>query len=160
MASGRRSIELRKTFQINSGGHSEGGTAAVSSGVEYSAWETYIATVIAKYRDGVILECLSELLSDEVSSHEAVTEGHISLLYTCLTDALEISNMFPVTEVSSLVSPLPFLPALSSLYLLLLVVLPAVVSAALPPPDPVAVPRRPSSPRVSSAGALCAAALS
>jgi hypothetical protein len=148
MASGRRSVELRKTFQGNT---SEGGALA-SSSVEYSAWETYIATMITKFRDGIILECLSELLSDEISSHEAVTEGHISLLYACLTDALEISNMFPVNEVPPSFSSLsPFL--LSS-------VLPAVVSTALPSTDPVSIPRGSASPSVSSPRALSAAALS
>jgi hypothetical protein len=99
MASGRRSIELRRTFSINSAVEDGSGEGSVS--LEFASWEAYIASMISKYRDGIILECLCELLSDEMSSHEALTEGHINLLYFSLADALEISSDFPINEVTS-----------------------------------------------------------
>lgn len=99
MSSGRRSIELRRTFVTNSNGNDDYQNANGCLSLEYSSWETYIASMISKYRDGIILECLCELFSDEIISHEALTEGHTGLLYSCLTDALEISSEFPIHEV-------------------------------------------------------------
>jgi hypothetical protein len=109
MASGRRSIELRRTFLTNTNGEEDQQNGSGSPSLEYSSWESYIASMIAKYRDGIILECLCELFSDEMSSHEALTEGHIGLLFSCLADALEISSDFPITEVRSSISPHPYL---------------------------------------------------
>lgn len=99
MSCGRRSIELRKTILSNTFSDDENASHNTGTMVEYTSWETYIASLISKYRDGIILECLCELLSDEISSHEALIEGHIALLYSCLTDSLELSVDFPINEV-------------------------------------------------------------
>ena len=71
--------------------------------VAETEWEVHINSIIQQCRDKIILECLLELLSDDVSCHEALLEGYVNLLWLSLKDSLENTQTFPVEEVSILI---------------------------------------------------------
>lgn len=93
----RRTIEFHKTFFTNS--NNNGNDELDNVRISETEWEVHINTIIQQCRASIILECLLELLSDDVSCHEALLEGYVNLLWLSIKDSLENSQSFPINEV-------------------------------------------------------------
>ena len=98
----RRSIEFYKTYITNTI-ESENSNPIIGTHLRIpeTTWEIHINSITQQCRDSIILECLLELLSDDVSCHEALQEGYVNLLWLSLKDTLENSQSFPIQEVNN-----------------------------------------------------------
>lgn len=94
----RRTIEFYKTYFKNS--ENDNSLNGLNLTISETTWEVNINSILQQIRESVILECLLELLSDDVTCHEALIEGYVNLLWLCLKDSLENNQRFPIEEVN------------------------------------------------------------